>query len=97
VIHFGRAAVVGVTTLLPAMASLAVSDEQARFALILASVVATVAGGIAWMDKRIDGRIKDHAESESKADALRHAAVMAEIRHVRELLGRGRTQGSEPG
>jgi hypothetical protein len=79
---------VALTAIVPAVASFAITDEQARFAAILASVVATVAGGIAWMDKRIKTQIQEHAEYENRADGLRHQAYMAEFRHLKELLKR---------
>lgn len=82
-----RVLLVASSAALAAAGSFTVSGEHAQFALHLASVIATVAGGIAWMDKRIDRRIREHAESERREDGLRHAAVMAEIGHLRREIG----------
>lgn len=65
-----------------AMGAAAVTDDKVYFVGILVATVVGVAGVIAWIDSRIDRRIRDHTET----DQARHAEVMREIKHLRELF-----------
>lgn len=49
---------------------------------VLAGTVGAIVGVVAWIDGRIRRAIADHSEK----DMARHELVLAEIRHVRELM-----------
>jgi hypothetical protein len=85
VIGSGRIALVVASAAAPGAAA-ALSDEHTQLVSVLVATVAVVAGLIAWIDRRIDKRVKAHEAHEAELDDERHAALLGEIRHVRELL-----------
>ena len=71
-----------------AMGAAAVTEDKVYFVAILVATVVGVAGCIAWIDARIERRIKSHEVTEQELDTARHAEVLGEIRHVKELFER---------
>jgi hypothetical protein len=82
-IDISRVAVVFSSAAAPMVAGNVFDDEHVRFTAMLVSTVAVVAGLIAWIDRRIEKRIKDHANQEEAVSASRHTILMGEIRHLR--------------
>ena len=78
-----RIAVVLSSAAAPVVASGVFEDEHVRFTAMLVSTVVVVAGLIAWIDRRIEKRIKDHAAQEEALSQTRHTVLMSEIRHLR--------------
>jgi len=60
----------------------AFAPEHIGFVAALAAGVGVVVGVLAWFDKRIDDKIKQH----SIQDDLRHKIVMSEIRGVLRIV-----------
>lgn len=65
-----------------ALASEIVSNDKIAFVAILVGTVGVVVAIVSWVNNQIKSQIKAH----SKEDRVRHIAIMAEIRHMRELL-----------
>lgn len=71
-----------------ALGASAVTDDKVYFVGVLAATVAGVVGAIAWIDRRIEARIKAHEATELQVDQARHEEVLSEIKHLRELFAR---------
>lgn len=71
-----------------AEASSGIPGSHLNTIILLAGGIGAVAGGIAWVDHKIRQALVDHTDAEQKLDNERHAAVLAEIAHIRELLER---------
>lgn len=54
--------------------------------LFVAGLIAFVAAAVAWVDRRIAGALRAHMEAERELDDARAAAVLAEVRAIRELV-----------
>ncbi len=65
-----------------ALAADVVTDDKIAFVALLIGVTGVVVGVVAWVRAQIKAEIRTH----SAQDRQRHRAVLAEIRHMRELL-----------
>jgi uncharacterized membrane protein (DUF441 family) len=65
-----------------ALAAEALSADKVAFVAYLAAVVVAVVAVVAWVRTQVKSEIRTH----SAQDRQRHRLVLAEIRHVRELL-----------
>lgn len=59
--------------------------------VVVATAVGMVVAGLSWLDRRIDRKIKDHAEIEQRLDEERHERTIAEMRTMlSEYVGKHR-------
>ena len=68
-------------------------DEHQFLLVGLVGLVGTVASGIAFYDRRVEKRLSEHEQKEfdkdearDRLDEARHAHLLSEIAHVRELV-----------
>jgi hypothetical protein len=55
--------------------------------VLVAGGVGAVIAGLSWLDRRIEGKIRKHAEEEQRLDDLRQRELLA---HVSQLLAENR-------
>lgn len=73
--------------------TVAITTEHITLLAILAAGISTVIGAVTWVEKKIEKKISSHEsrefekyEAREKLEAERHARIMAEIGHVKEMV-----------